>query len=123
MRNANKLVDDTDKHQSKINFAQLHYVLSYGYLNLKEFKKSLANLEDGIQYQNDYIDDILKGKQNIRIQAETAVGSSSNKPQGKLRVDKLQEMFDNELSQAGGSSLNLGLTEVIVRQLRIDQVK
>jgi hypothetical protein len=103
MRNANKLIDDTDKHQSKINFAQLHYVLSYGYLNLKEFKKSLANLEDGIQYQSDYIDDILKGKQNIRIQAETyslsgetAVRSSSNKPQGKLRTDKLQEIFDNE---------------------------
>jgi hypothetical protein len=72
-------------------------------LNLKEFKKSLANLEDGIQYQSDYIDDILKGKQNIRIQAETyslsgetAVRSSSNKPQGKLRTDKLQEIFDNE---------------------------
>ena len=42
---------------------------------------------------------------------------------GSSASDNFQEMFDNELSQAGGSSLNLGLTEVIVRQLRIDQVK
>ena len=42
---------------------------------------------------------------------------------GSSASDSFQEMFDNELSQAGGSSMNLGLTEVIVRQLRTDVVK
>ena len=42
---------------------------------------------------------------------------------GSSASDNFQEMFDNELSQAGGSSMNLGLTDVIVRQLRTDVVK
>ena len=42
---------------------------------------------------------------------------------GSSASDSFQEMFDSELSQAGGSSMNLGLTEVIVRQLRTDIVK
>tara|TARA_B110000977_G_C10755650_1_gene368654 strand:- start:201 stop:494 length:294 start_codon:yes stop_codon:yes gene_type:complete len=42
---------------------------------------------------------------------------------GSSASDNFQEMFDSELSQAGGSSMNLGLTEVIVRQLRTDVVK
>jgi Rod binding domain-containing protein len=42
---------------------------------------------------------------------------------GSSASDNFQEMFDNELSQVGGSSLNLGLTDVIVRQLKIDKVK
>ena len=42
---------------------------------------------------------------------------------GSSAGDSFQEMFDSELSQAGGSSMNLGLTEVIVRQLRTDIVK
>jgi hypothetical protein len=72
-------------------------------LNLKEFKKSLINLEDGIKYQSKYIDDIVNGKKNIRIQAETyplsggtPVRSSSNKPEGKFKAEKLQDIFDNE---------------------------
>ena len=39
---------------------------------------------------------------------------------GSSASDNFQEMFDSELSQAGGASMNLGLTEVIVRQLRND---
>ena len=42
---------------------------------------------------------------------------------GSSASDNFQEMFDNELSQAGGSSLNLGLTDVIIRQLRTDKVE
>jgi len=42
---------------------------------------------------------------------------------GSSASDNFQEMFDSELSQAGGASMNLGLTEVIVRQLRNDLVK
>ena len=42
---------------------------------------------------------------------------------GSSASDSFQEMFDSELSQAGGSSMNLVLTEVIVRQLRTDIVK
>ena len=42
---------------------------------------------------------------------------------GSSATDSFQEMFDNELSQSGGSSMNLGLTDVIVRQLRTDLVK
>ena len=39
---------------------------------------------------------------------------------GSSASDNFQEMFDNELSQVGSSSFNLGLTDVIVRQLRTD---
>ena len=42
---------------------------------------------------------------------------------GSSASDSFQEMFDSELSQSSGSSLNLGLTEVIVRQLRTDKLK
>lgn len=42
---------------------------------------------------------------------------------GSSASDNFQEMFDNELSQSGGSSMHLGLTDVIVRQLRTDLVK
>jgi flagellar protein FlgJ len=42
---------------------------------------------------------------------------------GSSASDNFQEMFDNELSQAGGSSLNLGLTDIIIRQLRTDKVE
>ena len=42
---------------------------------------------------------------------------------GSSASENFQEMFDSELSKAGGSSMNLGLTEVIVRQLRTDLVK
>jgi hypothetical protein len=68
-----------------------------------KFRKSLTNLEMGIQYQSDYLGDIIMGRKNIRIQSDTyslsettAVRSSQYKPQGKLRLDKLQEIFDNE---------------------------
>jgi flagellar protein FlgJ len=39
---------------------------------------------------------------------------------GSSASDNFQEMFDSELSQVGSSSFNLGLTDVIVRQLRTD---
>jgi peptidoglycan hydrolase FlgJ len=39
---------------------------------------------------------------------------------GSSASDNFKEMFDNELSQSGGASLDLGLTDVIVRQLRTD---
>lgn len=39
---------------------------------------------------------------------------------GSSASDNFQEMFDGELSQVGSSSFNLGLTDVIVRQLRTD---
>ena len=42
---------------------------------------------------------------------------------GSSASDNFQEMFDSELSQAGSASFNLGLTDVIVRQLRTDLVK
>ena len=42
---------------------------------------------------------------------------------GSSASDNFQEMFDNELSQTGGLSLNLGLTDVIIRQLRTDKVE
>ena len=42
---------------------------------------------------------------------------------GSSASDNFQEMFDSELSQAGIASFNLGLTDVIVRQLRTDLVK
>ena len=42
---------------------------------------------------------------------------------GSSASDNFQEMFDSELSQSGGSSMHLGLTDVIVRQLRTDLVK
>ena len=42
---------------------------------------------------------------------------------GSSATDSFQEMFDNELSQSGGSSMHLGLTDIIVRQLRTDLVK
>jgi len=42
---------------------------------------------------------------------------------GSTASDNFQEMFDSELSQAGSTSFNLGLRDVIVRQLRTDLVK
>ena len=42
---------------------------------------------------------------------------------GSSASDNFQEMFDSELSQAGSASFNLGLRDVIVRQLRTDLVK
>ncbi|MBT6364579.1 MAG: rod-binding protein [Bacteroidetes bacterium] len=42
---------------------------------------------------------------------------------GSTASDNFQEMFDSELSQAGSASFNLGLRDVIVRQLRTDLVK
>ena len=39
---------------------------------------------------------------------------------GSSASDNFQEMFDSELSQVGSSSFNLGLTDVIVHQLRTD---
>jgi len=42
---------------------------------------------------------------------------------GSSASDNFQEMFDSELSQAGSASFNLGLTDVIVRQMRTDLVK
>ena len=42
---------------------------------------------------------------------------------GSSASDNFQEMFDSELSQVGSASFNLGLTDVIVRQLRTDLVK
>ena len=42
---------------------------------------------------------------------------------GSAASDNFQEMFDSELSQAGSASFNLGLRDVIVRQLRTDLVK
>ena len=42
---------------------------------------------------------------------------------GSTASDNFQEMFDSELSQAGSTSFNLGLRDVIVRQLRTDLVE
>jgi flagellar protein FlgJ len=40
---------------------------------------------------------------------------------GSSASDNFQEMFDNEITQLGGKSFNLGLTDVIIRQLQTDR--
>ena len=42
---------------------------------------------------------------------------------GSSATDTFQEMFDSELSKSSSSSMNLGLADVIVRQLRPNLVK
>ena len=42
---------------------------------------------------------------------------------GSSASDTFQEMFDSELSKSSSSSMNLGLADVIVRQLQPNVVK
>jgi len=77
--------------------------------------KNLKDLEGAAsQFESIFLKMFLDQARQSKL-SDDLLGSSAS--------DSFQEMFDSELSQAGGSSLNLGLTEVIVRQLRTDVVK
>ena len=77
--------------------------------------KSLKDLEGAAsQFESIFLKMFLDQARQSKL-SDDLLGSSAS--------DSFQEMFDSELSQAGGSSMNLGLTEVIVRQLRTDIVK
>ena len=77
--------------------------------------KNLKDLEGAAsQFESIFLKMFLDQARQSKL-SDDLLGSSAG--------DTFQEMFDSELSQAGGSSMNLGLTEVIVRQLRTDVVK
>ena len=77
--------------------------------------KNLKDLEGAAsQFESIFLKMFLDQARQSKL-SDDLLGSSAS--------DSFQEMFDSELSQAGGSSMNLGLTEVIVRQLRTDIVK
>ena len=77
--------------------------------------KNLKDLEGAAsQFESIFLKMFLDQARQNKL-SDDLLGSSAS--------DSFQEMFDSELSQAGGSSMNLGLTEVIVRQLRTDIVK
>ena len=77
--------------------------------------KNLKDLEAAAsQFESIFLKMFLDQARQSKL-SDDLLGSSAS--------DSFQEMFDSELSQAGGSSMNLGLTEVIVRQLRTDIVK
>ena len=76
--------------------------------NLKELEKAASQFE--AIFLKMFLDQARQSKLS-----DDLLGSSAS--------DNFQEMFDSELSQAGSASFNLGLTDVIVRQLRTDLVK
>ena len=76
--------------------------------NLKELEEAASQFE--AIFLKMFLDQARQSKLSDNL-----LGSSAS--------DNFQEMFDSELSQAGSASFNLGLTDVIVRQLRTDLVK
>ena len=77
--------------------------------------QNIAELESAAdQFESIFLKMFLDQARQSKL-SDDLLGSSAS--------DNFQEMFDNELSQAGGSSMNLGLTDVIVRQLRTDVVE
>ena len=74
--------------------------------------QNLAELEEAAsQFEAIFLKMFLDQARQSKL-SDDLLGSSAS--------DNFQEMFDSELSQVGSSSFNLGLTDVIVRQLRTD---
>ena len=74
--------------------------------------QNLTELEDAAsQFEAIFLKMFLDQARQSKL-SDDLLGSSAS--------DNFQEMFDSELSQVGSSSFNLGLTDVIVRQLRTD---
>ncbi|CAI2375020.1 unnamed protein product [Moneuplotes crassus] len=103
-RNAIKIVSDSGMmDSSKINFALIYYVQAYAAMQSGKIRRAIANLEMAIQYQKEYLNDLIAGRGNVRFEAEGYPllnhGEDIQDPQymeeGTLSK-RIQEKYDKE---------------------------
>ena len=85
-----------------------------GALNGASLDKSGDLKAAAVQFEAIFLKMFLDQARDAKL-SDDILGSSAS--------DTFQEMFDSELSKSSSSSMNLGLADVIVRQLQPNLVK
>jgi len=85
-----------------------------GSLNGGSIDKSGDLKAAAVQFESIFLKMFLDQARDAKL-SDDILGSSAS--------DTFQEMFDSELSKSSSSSMNLGLADVIVRQLQPNAVK
>ena len=105
---------------SEISSLTTHHSLSTSFKNTGGALNGVSPDKSGdlkaaaVQFEAIFLKMFLDQARDAKL-SDDILGSSAS--------DTFQEMFDSELSKSSSSSMNLGLADVIVRQLQPDVVK